>query len=86
MSAECLPSLERLQKTHGNWKLSQGVAEPLSVFVDSYGTVKEGKTDSDLTEIIKKNWDLRPGVIVKELNLQKAQYEVTAMNSDSPFE
>ncbi|GAA6011407.1 hypothetical protein JCM11491_002773 [Sporobolomyces phaffii] len=55
-----------------------GVAEPLSVFVDSYGTVKDGRTDEDLTAIIKKNWDLRPGVIVKELGLQKAIYAVTA--------
>ncbi|BGP45096.1 methionine adenosyltransferase sam2 [Rhodotorula kratochvilovae] len=39
-----------------------GVAEPLSIFVDSYGTVKHGKTDADLTAIILKNWDLRCGV------------------------
>ncbi|GAA5965853.1 hypothetical protein JCM3765_001206 [Sporobolomyces pararoseus] len=57
-----------------------GVAEPLSIFVDSYGTVKEGKTDADLTEIIKKNWDLRPGVIVKELDLQKPIYGPSARN------
>ena len=38
-----------------------GVAEPLSVFVDTYGTGK--KTDEELVEIIRKNWDLRPGVI-----------------------
>ncbi|CEQ40451.1 SPOSA6832_02076, partial [Sporobolomyces salmonicolor] len=39
-----------------------GIAEPLSIFVDSYGSVKHGKTDADLTEIVKKNFDLRPGV------------------------
>jgi len=33
----------------------QGVAEPLSIFVDSYGSVQQGKTDADLTEIIKKS-------------------------------
>ncbi|GAA5894616.1 methionine adenosyltransferase [Sporobolomyces salmoneus] len=55
-----------------------GVAEPLSIFVDSYGTVKEGVTDADLTEIIKKNFDLRPGCIVKELGLQRAIYGPTA--------
>lgn len=38
-----------------------GVAEPLSIFCDSYGTVKEGYTDDDLTRIIVKNFDLRPG-------------------------
>ncbi|GAA5821441.1 hypothetical protein JCM10212_000087 [Sporobolomyces blumeae] len=55
-----------------------GVAEPLSIFVDSYGSVKEGLTDTDLTDIIKKNWDLRPGVIVKELGLQRPLYSATA--------
>ncbi|EAU88848.1 methionine adenosyltransferase [Coprinopsis cinerea okayama7 len=53
-----------------------GVAEPLSVYVDTYGTGK--KTDAELVEIINKNWDLRPGVIVKELSLQKPQYLQTA--------
>jgi S-adenosylmethionine synthetase len=40
-----------------------GVAEPLSIYVDSYGTGT--KTDAELVEIIRKNWDLRPGVIGK---------------------
>lgn len=39
-----------------------GVAEPLSIFVDSYGTAK-GKTDADLVDIIRNNWDLRPGAL-----------------------
>ncbi|PRQ74749.1 S-adenosylmethionine synthase [Rhodotorula toruloides] len=55
-----------------------GVAEPLSIFVDSYGTVKGGRTDADLTAIITKNFDLRPGAVVKALDLQKPQYERTA--------
>ena len=38
-----------------------GVAEPLSIFVDSYGTGT--KSDQELVEIIRKNFDLRPGVI-----------------------
>ncbi|KAN0103897.1 Protein-tyrosine phosphatase-like protein [Russula decolorans] len=53
-----------------------GVAEPLSIFVDTYGTGK--KADSELVEIIRKNWDLRPGVIVKQLDLQKPIYRKTA--------
>ncbi|KAH9980850.1 methionine adenosyltransferase [Lactifluus volemus] len=53
-----------------------GVAEPLSIFVDTYGTGK--KSDLELVEIIRKNWDLRPGVIVKQLNLQKPIYRKTA--------
>merc|ERR1711976_456551 len=38
-----------------------GVPHPLSVFVDTYGTAKEGMTDADLTKIVEKNFDLRPG-------------------------
>jgi S-adenosylmethionine synthetase len=53
-----------------------GVAEPLSIFVDTYGTGK--KSDADLVDIIRNNWDLRPGVIVKELDLQRPQYLKTA--------
>jgi len=46
-----------------------GVAEPLSIYVDSYGT--GSKTDAELVEIIRKNWDLRPGVIGKYLYLTR---------------
>ncbi|KAH7103976.1 methionine adenosyltransferase [Auriculariales sp. MPI-PUGE-AT-0066] len=53
-----------------------GVAEPLSIFVDSYGTGT--KSDPELVEIIRKNWDLRPGIIVKELDLAKPKYLHTA--------
>lgn len=53
-----------------------GVAEPLSVFVDAYGTSK--KTDSELVDIIRKNFNLRPGVIVRDLNLQQPIYAKTA--------
>ena len=38
-----------------------GVAEPLSIFVDSYNTGKV--SDEQLVKIIGQNWDLRPGVI-----------------------
>ncbi|BGP53147.1 hypothetical protein JCM8202_004718 [Rhodotorula sphaerocarpa] len=55
-----------------------GVAEPLSIYVDSYGSVKEGMTDADLTRIIGQNWDLKPGAIVKELGLQRPIYGPTA--------
>jgi len=53
-----------------------GVAEPLSIFVDSYGTSKLSQTE--LVKIIRNNFDLRPGVIVKELDLFKPIYQKTA--------
>ena len=55
-----------------------GVARPLSVFVDSYGTVKEGLTDQDLTDIVNKNFDFRPYNIIKELDLKRPIYRKTA--------
>jgi len=60
-----------------------GVAEPLSIHVDSYGTSQgegpnKGKTDAELVEIIQRNFDLRPGVVVKELGLQRPIYAQTA--------
>ncbi|KAI9303465.1 S-adenosylmethionine synthase [Cunninghamella echinulata] len=53
-----------------------GVAEPLSVFVDTYGTGT--RPESEILEIVKNNFDLRPGVIVKELDLFKPIYQKTA--------
>ncbi|OJJ63456.1 hypothetical protein ASPSYDRAFT_38012 [Aspergillus sydowii CBS 593.65] len=55
-----------------------GVAEPLSLYVDTYGT--SDKTSEQLVEIIRNNFDLRPGVIVRELDLAKPIYFKTAQN------
>ncbi|KAH0609067.1 uncharacterized protein H6S33_001295 [Morchella sextelata] len=55
-----------------------GVAEPLSIFVDTYGT--SDKTSDELVAIIRKNFDLRPGVIVKDLDLARPIYLQTAKN------
>ncbi len=53
-----------------------GVANPLSVFVDSHGT---GKVDDEkLVEIIKKEFDLRPYAIIKTLDLRKPVFKKTA--------
>lgn len=41
-----------------------GLADPLSIHVDSYGTVLNGRTDDDLMKIIKKNFCFRPGSII----------------------
>lgn len=53
-----------------------GVAEPLSIHVDTYGT--GAKSETELVEIVRQNFDLRPGVIVKELDLFKPIYQQTA--------
>jgi len=53
-----------------------GVAQPLSVFVDTYGTGK--KSDEEILEIIKANFDLRPGCLIRDLQLLKPMYQMTA--------
>jgi len=53
-----------------------GVAEPLSVYVDTYGTGT--KTNAEILDIVKKNFSLRPGSIVTELDLWKPIYQDTA--------
>jgi len=55
-----------------------GVAEPMSVFVDTYGTARDGRSDADLLKIVKENFDLRPGCIVRDLKLKRPIYEKTA--------
>ena len=53
-----------------------GVANPVSVFVDSHGT---GKVDDEkLVEIIKAEFDLRPYAIIKTLDLRKPVFKKTA--------
>jgi len=55
-----------------------GLADPLSIHVDSYGTVKEGMTDDDLIRIVKNNFNFRPGSIIQELDLKRPIYQKTA--------
>ena len=56
-----------------------GVAYPLSVFVDSYGTSKRsGKSDAELTAILNKNFDFRPGGIIRDLQLRRPILKKTA--------
>merc|ERR1711968_425222 len=56
-----------------------GVSYPLSIHVDTYGTNKRsGKSDLELVEIVKKNFDLRPGGIIRDLNLRRPVLKKTA--------
>lgn len=52
-----------------------GIAEPLAINVDSYGTGK--KSDKELLSIVRNNFDLRPGIIVRDLDLKKPIYQDT---------
>ncbi|KRY65886.1 putative S-adenosylmethionine synthase 4, partial [Trichinella pseudospiralis] len=66
-----------------------GIAEPVSVTIFSYGT--SSLSERDLLEVVDKNFDLRPGKIIKELDLRRPIYEKTAENGhfghdDFPWE
>jgi S-adenosylmethionine synthetase len=54
-----------------------GVAAPLSVHVDTYGT-GIGKTDEEILEIVHKNFDLRCGLLGVHLDLKRPIYRKTA--------
>ncbi len=53
-----------------------GIAKPLSIRVDTFGTGKIG--DEALTEAVEKVFDLRPAAIIKQFDLRRPIYEQTA--------
>ena len=53
-----------------------GVAEPVSVLVDTFGTGKISSTK--LTELVRKNFSLTPKGIIESLNLRRPIYQKTA--------
>lgn len=60
-----------------------GIAQPVSVFVDTYGSAHIDKgpqeqTDAYIADVIKKLFDLRPAAIVERFHLKAPIYEPTA--------
>lgn len=53
-----------------------GVAHPMSIMVDTFGTGK--LSDERLVEIVRENFDLRPAGIIKMLDLRRPIYKQTA--------
>jgi S-adenosylmethionine synthetase len=54
-----------------------GVAQPVSVMVNTFGTGK--MSDEKILELVKKHFDMRPGQIIKHLNLLRPIYGKTAV-------
>lgn len=50
-----------------------GVAEPVSILVETFGTGKV--SEEKLTELVKKHFDLRPAAIIRDLDLRKPGYK-----------
>ncbi len=55
-----------------------GVAEPINIFVDTFGTSKVAQSDSRIAEIVAEHFDLRPASIVRRFGLRNPIFEPTA--------
>merc|ERR1712176_301717 len=55
-----------------------GVAKPLSLFVETYGTEQASLSAEDITNVIKIAFDCRPGAIAMSLALREPKYQETA--------
>jgi len=68
LSARCLVQLS----------YAIGVAKPLSLFVETYGSEKGSLDVDDITNILKVEFDCRPGAIAQSLALREPKYQETA--------
>ena len=55
-----------------------GVAEPVSVFVDTYGTAVSGLSDGEIAQKVQELFDLRPAAIIRKFGLKNPIYSPTA--------
>jgi len=55
-----------------------GVAKPLSLFVETYGSEKEGLSADAITDLVKIEFDCRPGALARDLQLREPKYNRTA--------
>jgi len=55
-----------------------GVAKPLSLFVETYGTEQGALNPVDITNVVKIAFDCRPGAIAVSLALREPKYQETA--------
>ena len=55
-----------------------GVAEPVSIYVNTYGTAQVPLSDAEIAQKVSQLFDLRPAAIIRDLNLKQPMYEETA--------
>jgi S-adenosylmethionine synthetase len=55
-----------------------GVAKPLSLFLETYGTEQGALSAQDITNVLKIEFDCRPGAIAQSLALREPKYQETA--------
>jgi S-adenosylmethionine synthetase len=55
-----------------------GVAHPVSLEVDCFGTEREGVTSGQIEKLVREHFDLRPAAIIRDLELRRPIYAKTA--------
>ena len=55
-----------------------GVAHPMSVNVETFGTEAPGLTNERIADLVREHFDLRPGAILRDLDLRRPIYRKTA--------
>ena len=55
-----------------------GVAEPVSLYVNTYGTARVQMSDAEIAQKVGELFDLRPAAIIRDLKLTQPMYEETA--------
>ena len=55
-----------------------GVAEPVSIYVNTYGTAQVKMSDAEIAKKVAGLFDLRPAAIIRDLKLTQPMYEETA--------
>lgn len=55
-----------------------GLAEPMSLHVDTFNSGRHGLTDCQILQIVKDNFDFRPGKMIEELDLKRPIYQKSA--------
>ena len=71
--AACLAGRCQLQVAY-----AIGVAHPMSVLVETFGTEAEGLTQERIEELVREHFDLRPAAILRDLDLRRPIYQKTA--------
>jgi S-adenosylmethionine synthetase len=55
-----------------------GIARPVSISVNTYGTANVGKSDGEIAAVINECFDLRPAVIIEKFGLKNPIYSAAA--------
>tara|TARA_Y100001968_G_scaffold330487_1_gene382512 strand:- start:521 stop:1756 length:1236 start_codon:yes stop_codon:yes gene_type:complete len=67
--SKCLVAAELAERVEVQISYAIGVSKPVSILVETFGTGKY--SNSDLTELVRSHFDLRPGAIINQFSLTK---------------